>query len=289
MGLLMPRVNIGDLIDLFSTEIGKKFQSKETLRAYRGDLRTFFNKDLLKGLETVPLDQRLGGLTKYEPTSRARKAATLKAFFRWAFEEGYTAKDFSEFLGKYKVHRKLPHFISVDEAFEIWKVLNITPENHNERLLFLFLYGSGLRVSEAASARTDKVNFSNSTIEILGKGGKYRQCPLLPGTLPMLKAVKKNRYVFENRDGESLNVRTLHRMVQKMGIKAGINRPLHPHMLRHSYATHLLEGGASLRIIQELLGHSSLSTTEQYTHVSTDKLAATLDAKHPLKKIRILD
>lgn len=277
--VLTVRTNIGDLIKIYGEELEKKFQSFETLRAYLSDLRIFFKKNSEISLEDLDLPSHITSLAQYKPASRARKAAALRGFFDWALKSGYTKKAFSLKLGKYKIPRKLPHFISVDEALVIFKSVKA-----EDQLLFLLLYGSGLRISEAASVQLSKIDFSASTIEVLGKGGKYRKAVLLPVTMDLIKNLKSEKYIFENTQKEHLSTRTLFERVRQMGLHAGLSRPLHPHMLRHSYATHLLEGGADLRHIQVLLGHSSLQTTERYTHVALDKLASNLEAKHPLSK-----
>ncbi len=269
----------------FTQELELKHESFETVRAYEGDLRHFFETCPKASIEEIFGEngnsyQLVGNLSIYEPSTRGRKLASLRTFLRWAHLNGGAQSDYSKIIGSVTVPRKLPSFLSADEAMTLWKGLQDAAQL---KILFLLLYGSGLRVAEAASAHIEKVNFSDGVIEVLGKGGKFRQVPLLPQALKLLKAYDSDSFIFPNDNGQSLTVRTLHRQVVKMGAMVGLERPLHPHMLRHSYASHLLEGGASLRAIQELLGHASLQTTERYTHITTDKLARTLEEKHPLK------
>lgn len=279
--------NIGDLVTIYVTEIEKKFQSEETIRAYKGDLEHFFADYAQKDLEAFPWAQKLALFSQFEPATRARKVASLKGFLSWAFEQAYVSKNYADTFGVYKVPRKLPDFISVDEALVILKFLNqkteFQPAYKKDLLLFLLLYGSGLRISEAANAKIEDVDLTNQTIRVLGKGKKYRQTPLLQSAYKIIKDLSLSSSE-QNTSLMGLTTRSLHRRVQKMGLEAGVNRPLHPHMLRHSYATHLLEGGANLRSIQVLLGHSSLQTTEKYTHISMDKLARDLESHHPLEK-----
>ncbi|MBK9293056.1 MAG: tyrosine-type recombinase/integrase [Oligoflexia bacterium] len=269
--------NIGNLMTIYVTEIEKKFQSSETIRAYKSDLALFFKGHFKGQLIDFPYAKKLSQFSRFEPATRARKVACIKGFLDWAFENGFTSQKLSTSFGTYKVPQKLPDFISVDEALVLLKYLKNNSEKEAQKnlLLFLLLYGSGLRVSEVANAKISDVDFKNQTINVLGKGKKFRHTPLLPMALEIIK----NSDTLLN-----LTTRTLHRKVRQMGLQAGITRPLHPHMLRHSYATHLLEGGANLRSIQMLLGHSSLQTTQKYTHISIDKLARDLEDKHPLKK-----
>lgn len=273
--------NIEEAIAKYLNYIGKKYQSAETLRAYKGDLRRFF-KDT-KSLNRPWLLKKILSFADYAPSSRARKVASVKGFLRWAYEEGLLSEDFSTVFGSVRTPRKLPHFLSADEAILLWKTLNAddTAQGKHHQLVFLLMYGSGLRVSEVASAQTKNLDFSRGAIRILGKGSKWRWVPLLDEAKKLSQSLRGQEYLFENDKGEPLNVRTFHRHIQKMGRQAGLSRPLHPHMLRHSFATHLLESGASLRAIQELLGHASLQTTQKYTHITIDKLANTLEAKHP--------
>ena len=276
---------IEQLISHYLELIEKNFQSSETLRAYATDLKIFFQDT--ESLARQSLLKKVLSLTGYAPASRARKIATLKGFLRWAFDHGHTDEDLSQIFGSSRVPKRLPHFLSADEALLLWKTLksdNLEPSIQKDKIIFLLLYGSGMRVSEAATLQMAKVDFSRVMAEVLGKGKKWRWIPRLPEALDLIRKVGGTKYVLESSDGNPMNTRTLHRHVSQMGQRAGLNRPVHPHMLRHSYATHLLEGGANLRSIQTLLGHTSLQTTEKYTHVTLDKLAQILEEKHPINK-----
>ncbi|XGC80149.1 tyrosine-type recombinase/integrase [Bdellovibrio bacteriovorus] len=216
--------------------------------------------------------------------SRNRKAATLKSFFSWAFDEGLTEKDLSLQITCPKVPKKLPHFLSVDEVLSVLKSFDEkTPPR--EKILFLLLYGGGLRISEACSLQWKDVLLEQKVLRVKGKGSQERLIALPDMTVKALKTWKKeasfNDFVF----GEAaLNTRTAYEMVRQSGLRAGLLKPLHPHALRHSFATHLLSSGANLRTLQELLGHKSLQATEKYTHLGIDQLARTMEGLHPLGK-----
>lgn len=218
--------------------------------------------------------------------SRNRKAATLKSFFSWAFEESLTEKDLSLQITCPKVPKKLPHFVSVDEALAVLKSFDTNDQVPlREKVLFLLLYGGGLRVSEACNLKWNEVHLSQKVLRVTGKGSKERVVALPSLTTEVLTKWKKESSFNEYVLGEKpLNSRTAYEMVRQSGIRAGLLKPLHPHALRHSFATHLLSSGANLRTLQELLGHESLQATEKYTHLGIDQLARTMEKLHPLGK-----
>lgn len=217
--------------------------------------------------------------------SRNRKAATLKSFFSWAFNEGLIERDLSLQITCPRVPRKIPHFISVDEALALLHSFNANDIPLHEKVLFLLLYGGGLRVSEACNLRWSQVQLDQKALRVLGKGGKERMIALPSLTIQILSRWKKECPFSEFVFGEkALNPRAAYEMVRQSGRRAGLLQPLHPHALRHSFATHLLTSGANLRTLQELLGHESLSATEKYTHLGIDHLARTMEALHPLGK-----
>lgn len=218
--------------------------------------------------------------------SRNRKAATLKSFFKWAFQSGVLKEDFSLQIQSPRVPEKIPHYISVDEALQIVKSFENqmvdSLQNTQEELLFLLLYGGGLRVSEACQLSWRQLHLQTRSLRILGKGQKERIVILPKMVLAKLarwQKINKTEFVFGD---QPLNRRTAYAWIQRRGQIVGLHAPLHPHALRHSYATHLLTGGVNLRILQELLGHESLIATQKYTHLSLDALARTMESHHPL-------
>lgn len=223
------------------------------------------------------------------PASRNRKAATLKSFLHWLHEKELINKDLAHQVHAVKVPQRIPHFLSMDEATALLQSLKHQIEVveteaarqmlQRDRLLVLLLYGGGLRVSEACNLKWSEADFSSRVLRIRGKGGKERLVALPEATLEALKKYeRKGDYVF----GEAaLSTRTAYEIVKSQGARAGLLKPLHPHALRHSFATHLLSSGANLRTLQELMGHRTLQATQRYTHIGIDQLARTLEKFHP--------
>lgn len=218
-------------------------------------------------------------------SSRNRKAATLKSFFSWSFQEGLTTKNLAIQIVCPKVPKHLPHFISVDEIMALLQSYRQEDDSLAQLIdqaLIVLIYGGGLRISEACAARWSDLDLHRRVLRVHGKGGKERQIVLPRLTIERLKKMKEKQsgdYLFGEKP---LNTRTAYSIVRSRGVKAGLLKPLHPHALRHSFATHLLASGANLRTLQEMLGHESLQATEKYTHLGVDQLARTLDAFHPL-------
>lgn len=273
--------------------------SPHTVRAYQIDFKQFLVVDSLMEKERTagansslsPLDSaresRIFELAKQaqrrwsdlHAASRNRKTATLKSLLSWMHREGLIKRDLAAALASPKVPVRLPKHISVDEAIVLMRSMHAaTPE---ERALISLLYGAGLRVSEACALETSNVEVGRGLCRVLGKGSKERIVALPPLAMKDVAELveRRHRYVFGD---EPLSTRKAYDMVRRAGAKAGLVRPLHPHALRHSYATHLLRSGANLRTLQALLGHSSLQATSRYTHVGIDELARTLEKHHPL-------
>jgi site-specific recombinase XerD len=274
--------------------------SEHTSKSYANDLSQFLlplgvQKELLTHPEALPNSsmnpdilyaeleplvkqaQRLWG--PLSAASRNRKVAALRGFLKWLFAEGHLSADLSSKLVAPKVPAKLPHFISVDEAMAVIRAVR----DPQVKALVLLLYGGGLRVSEACGLKwTDLIGDSKS-IRVKGKGGRDRLVALPDLAWKSLNSVPRaSRYVL---CGDlALSSRVAYDWVRQAGKDAKLLKPLHPHALRHSYATHLLSSGADLRVLQELLGHRSLAATQKYTHLSLDHLARSMEKHHPLSK-----
>lgn len=216
------------------------------------------------------------GWSALSPASRNRKYSVLKGFFSWLETENLVEESLSELVQTPKVPRKMPHFISMDEATALLKA-NSEPE---VRALLLLLYAAGLRVSEASSAKWSDLDLDRGLLRVKGKGRVERQVALVDLLVKALKKLpREGDFVFGLK---ALDTRVAYEWVRKAGVQAKLLKPLHPHALRHSFATHMLSSGTDLRILQELLGHKSLAATQKYLHLSLDSLARTMEGNHPL-------
>ncbi len=274
----------------------QKSCSPLTLKAYKKDLEQAFTTPTVDSGDLLALARK--AQSQWSPltnNSRNRKTATLKSFFGWLYDSKFIEKPLADLLVGPKVPKKIPDFISVDEVlsvisyFENYKDSDQKTklQNLKELALFLLLYGAGLRISEACTLKWSAVNLQSRSVRIKGKGDKER-IVILPQfcsqKITTLKEQLPAVYIF----GEApLNSRTGYEWIRQIGKKCHLLHSLHPHSLRHSFATHMLASGANLRTLQKLLGHESLQATEKYTHLNVDQLARTMESKHPLSKFKL--
>jgi site-specific recombinase XerD len=260
--------------------------SSYTLRNYRSDLEHFLSA--LTGWEVETLKAQRTDLRRYlallmnagiAPASVGRKVSTVRSFYRWLRTEGILEADpFFGVTGP-KQPRRLPDILSSADIDRLVAAVDGSePADLRDRALLELLYAAGLRVSEAVSLDVAELDIRDRTVRVRGKGKKERV-----GVFGELAASALQRYLrsgrpelvlekesalFLNRFGGRLTARSVQALVRKYAIKAGLPQEVHPHLLRHSFATHLLDGGADLRVVQELLGHESPNTTQVYTHVT---------------------
>jgi integrase/recombinase XerC len=275
--------------------------SAHTLRAYERDLKDF-SEYCYAQIEDIDMIDIRGFISEQinkgkSKTTVSRKLATLRSFFSYLYQEGYVKINQAKLVPAPKTLKHLPNFLSVDDAFNLVQ----TPEGIGllpvrDRAILELLYSSGLRVSEVAGLNIDDLNVKDGMVKVRGKGKKERIVPVGNKAMDALKSYlierklyKKKKSIsdsdnalFLNRHGERLTDRQIRRIVVKYARAIGINGQIGPHTLRHTFATHLLFGGADLRVIQELLGHSSLSTTQKYTHLDIGHLIDVYDKAHPL-------
>ena len=234
------------------------------------------------------------GEMQFSAYSQARMLSGLKAFYKFLQHEGYTQSDPSEMLESPKLGRKLPDVLSVQEIDQILAQIDMSkPEGMRNRAILETLYSSGLRVSELVELRVNNVYFDVGFLRIMGKGSKERLVPIGKTALKYTKmyleevrchvAVKPGfeNVVFLNKRGAALTRVMIFTIIRQLVQKAGIHKKVSPHTFRHSFATHLIEGGADLRAVQEMLGHESITTTEIYTHLDRDYLRQTIIDFHP--------
>jgi site-specific recombinase XerD len=226
----------------------------------------------------------------YARASLARKAAAIRALFGLLTARGVIGEDPSTGLASARPGRPLPRVLRTDEVERLLAVPDDTPLGLRDRALLEFLYASGARVSELIGIDDEALDLAAASVRLFGKGSKERIVPLgapvraaLVGWLRAGRPVltdASTTVVFCDKNGQRLDPRTVRRVVERCAAAAGLTR-VTPHTLRHSYATHLLEGGADLRSVQELLGHAALATTQIYTHVSREQLRSAYEHAHP--------
>jgi integrase/recombinase XerC len=284
----------------------EKRASPHTVAAYKRDLDGLvaFAKDArdVSAIDVYVLRGWLGKLARtHAASSVARKVAAARTWMRWMRRRGAIAKSPAEELASPKVRRPLPTFLSVDAAAEVVEAPDTSlAAGARDRAMLELLYGSGLRVGELVRLSLGDVDLAEASARVLGKGKKERLVPLGTKCVAALGAYlarraelahRRTRFLdpralFVGARGKRIGARAVQSLVKKYGALGAGRADLHPHALRHTCATHLLDGGADLRAIQELLGHSSLSTTQRYTHVSMEHLMRVYDAAHPLAKKR---
>lgn len=217
------------------------------------------------------------------PATLARHVAAIRTFYRWLLREGVVESSVAEDLQRPKVGQHLPRVLSVPQAQELVEAPELSPR---DRAVVELLYGAGLRVGELEALDRDDCDLAEGLVRVRrGKGGKERRVPMGPHAVEAVRAWLATRTddgvaLFLNARGGRLTQRSIRRILDEAGRRVGLTG-VHPHALRHSYATHLLDAGADLRGIQELLGHASLSTTQRYTHVSVESLLDTWRRAHP--------
>ncbi len=275
-----------------------------TVETYGRVLRVFakhFEGRAAAQLSTRDLRSFLAATTRdQEPATVARKVASLRAFYLFLRKRAGLELNPARGLQSPKLRRKLPSFLSAEEAGETVEMPTARGSHVaalRDRAMLEVLYGSGLRVSELVGLDLSSIDLEQGTARVLGKGSKERIVPLGQASRDALHEYLAVRGELRGRDqdaealflstrGRRYHVRHVQLITKRYGALATGSDALHPHALRHSCATHLLEAGADLRSIQELLGHASLSTTQRYTHVSTDQLQAVYAKAHPLAKAK---
>jgi integrase/recombinase XerC len=272
---------------------GEKGASPHTLRAYRGDLSAF--AEHLDGRDpaharTADLRAFLASTTPHA-ASIQRRIGALRTFYRWMQREGLVAESPAERLRSPRVQRPLPRTLEVEEATPFVETdVGDGLRALRNRALLEVAYGGGLRVSELAALDVGDLRLDEGIVVVRGgKGNKDRLAPIGPPAVEALRTLlagrerdpgQTDRAVFQNGKGGRLTTRAMFDVVRKAGLQQGVAEA-HPHMLRHSFATHLLAGGADVRVIQEMMGHASPSTTQRYAQVDPSHLGRVHKAAHP--------
>ncbi len=278
--------------------------SELTLKSYSEDFESFYDylRDRVGSIpepEQITIAQLRGYVTylhecQYARTTIARRLACLRSFFKYAMREGITTSNPAQVLRTPRTGRKLPHFLTTEQVATL---LEAPPANDpmglRDRAILETMYSSGLRVAELVGLNLSDWDRAANILRVLGKGKKERIAPVGSYAIRALERWLEARHadaaappeerdaIFLNRFGRRLTTRSIGRMLEKYLKITGLDSITSPHTLRHSFATHLLDGGADLRSVQELLGHKSLTTTQIYTHVSTRRLRETYEHAHP--------
>ncbi len=272
-------------------EIEKNY-SPLTILNYREDLQefsAFLKEQPLEKVDYLTLRRFLAFLrTKnLKPRSLARKVSCLRSFFRFLCREGYLKDNPTTLLSTPKLDKRLPNFLTEGDVV---KLLESPPQDKisglRDRAILETLYSTGMRISELVGLDLDDIDFIGSVVKVLGKGRKERLLPIGERALSAIqeylnKRKEENKALFLNKNGSRLTGRGIRDGLGKYIRLTSIKTHVSPHTLRHSFATHLLNHGADLRSVQELLGHVNLSTTQIYTHLTTDRLKAVYDKAHP--------
>jgi integrase/recombinase XerC len=296
---------MASFLESLSTEKG---YSSNTIRAYQRDLKEFYQylkTDVadsgteLRGsdldlVSSLTIRGFLGVLyKKNKKTTTARKLSTIRSFFRYVVKRGHIKVSPAKMVATPKREKTIPAYLQVDEMFRLLDSIKMDGVlGFRNRAIFEMLYSTGIRVSELAGLNALDIDFNKGLVRVLGKGNKERVVPVGKKAISFIKSYRKQLEsekgvpgisgpLFLNKDKGRLTTRSIGRILEKIVRECSLLTPVSPHALRHSFATHMLDAGADLRVVQELLGHKSLSTTQRYTHVSIDKLMETYDKSHP--------
>jgi len=291
------------IVDLFIEILdAEKGYSPHTLRAYRSDVLDFIrfflddtsgNQELflarINELDKDRVRKYLSNLVRAKKSKRtiSRRLSSLKSFFNFLVRAGHIKLNPADTIPFPKPIKTIPQFLNIDDLFRLLDSIKKEswPDKRNLAMFETF-YSTGMRISEIHGLDMNDVDFKNQMIRVFGKGSKERVVPVGKRALDAIaeyrKAINKSDApVFLNKQYLRLSTRSISRILAKIVDECGLNLPVSPHTLRHSFATHMLDSGADLRGIQEILGHASLSTTQVYTHVSMDRLMQVYDKAHP--------
>ncbi len=281
--------------------------SKETVSNYRKDIeqcaKVLMSEGISewKGVNAAHLTRWSQHLGESDLVNRsiARKHSALKSFAKFLLKESAIDRDFTESLSRPRSEKKLPHALSLEAIEKLFECPNLsTPIGLRDRAILELTYSSGLRVTELCSLTFTSINYEEGFIRVFGKGAKERLSPVgapalkavrdyLSGGRPSLVKNNTGSELFLSRLGKAISRKTVWHLIKQYAKQAGIDENITPHSLRHSFATHLLSGGADLRIIQELLGHSDISTTQIYTAVDIARKLEEHSVYHPRNEMEV--
>ena len=295
-------MEIIDAIDLFLQHLlVEKGLSRLTVESYQDDLNSFFTffktikkdneefKSVIEDLSPYDLNSYIANERNINRTDAtiSRRISSIKNFYAFLKKEGYYKDELPE-VETFKKAKRLPNCLSIEETEDLLNAPNMeSPSGIRDRAMLELMYACGLRVSELVSLEKKNINLNKGIIIIFGKGAKERKVPIgdfaIEYVVKYLNEVRdlfhgrNSKYLFLNRRGEPISRIYFFKQVKKYAAEVGIETPISPHTLRHCFATHLLEGGAQLRTVQEMLGHTNIATTQIYTHISTNRILSAYD------------
>lgn len=279
----------------------EKGLSENTIGAYRRDLKKYqlYMQEQkiahIGFIDRQTIQECLGSLIDQGASAKsiARFISTIRSFHQFALREKYAAKDPTVLIETPKYEKKLPDVLDVEEVIQLLETPDLTKNNgYRDRTILELLYATGMRVTELIQIEIDDVNLIMGFVKVFGKGNKERIIPLgdtvieyldtyINNVRPQLLKKTVTNVLFLSLHGRPLTRQGIWKLIKQYGLRANINKTLTPHTLRHSFATHLLENGADLRAVQEMLGHSDISTTQLYTHVSKTQIRQMYNQFHP--------
>ena len=268
--------------------------SKNTISSYNSDLlifSNFINKDLNK-ISTSDIRKFIKYLSDKKDKTLARYLTTLRMFYDFMIKKKYMTVSPMDGISSPKLSKHLPDVLDIEEVDKLLDFKTDTNFAYRDRCILELLYSSGLRISELVSLKLENININESFVKVMGKGSKERVVPFNDITTNYLDEYIKNirpnmlkgvatDYLFLNNHGKNITRQAVFKMLKKRAGEAGIKKNISPHTLRHSFATHLLLGGADIRFIQELLGHENIATTEIYTHIALETLQKDYNELNP--------
>lgn len=284
----------------------EKMVAKNTLESYLRDLKRYIDFIVKQYRISNPIDIEIKHIRNYlsslkranmSATSMARHLSAIKSFNKFLLKERLIEVDYAKLIEAPKLDKKLPSYLSVEEVEQLLSSLDgTTPLDIRNKAMVEVLYATGLRVSELVALKLSNLHLTMGFIQLVGKGSKERIVPIgdmatisvrkyiLEARPKLIKNSNERELLFVNKNGRSLSRQGFFKILNELAEKADIDKEISPHMLRHSFATHLLESGIDLRLVQELLGHEDISTTQIYTHISKKRLRTIYQENHPHAK-----
>ena len=263
--------------DLAALCVWAAMRSRGVLELRNDEIRAFVASEHRRGLS---------------PKSLQRRLSACRSFYLWLLKRGRIDANPADAIRAPKAARKLPQVLDVDEAVQLVEVATDAPLGLRDRALLELFYSSGLRLSEVCALKWADLDFAQGLVTVLGKGSKQRIVPVGSHARNALAALREEAagqpgdFVFPGRGGAQISSRAVQLRMKKLAAQRGVYKRVHPHLLRHSFASHMLESSGDLRGVQELLGHADIATTQIYTHLDFQHLAKVYDAAHPRAKRR---